>query len=67
LEEIKMGITKRRMEAEEGDINKDLRLCFKCGERIDIPDQDTRAWHMSTLSWAHLQQSGFVVNVKQIS
>ena len=40
-----MGITKRRLEAEEGDINKDLRLCFKCGERIDIPDEDTRAWH----------------------
>lgn len=39
-----MGITKRRMEAEEADINKDLRLCIKCGERIEIPDEATTEW-----------------------
>lgn len=33
-----MGITKRRMEAEEGDYNRAIRLCAACGERIEYED-----------------------------
>jgi hypothetical protein len=33
-EEQAMSITKRRMEAAEEDVNRELRLCIGCGERI---------------------------------
>jgi len=29
-----MGITKRRLEAAEADVNEEIRLCAGCGERI---------------------------------
>jgi Restriction endonuclease len=35
-----MGITKRRIEAAESDINRELRLCVSCGERIEYLDKD---------------------------
>lgn len=34
-----MGLTKRRLEAEEADVNAELRLCIACGERIEYE------WH----------------------
>ncbi len=39
-----MGITKRRMEADDDDINSELRICIRCSERIEFPDEDTISW-----------------------
>lgn len=39
-----MGITKRRIEAEEADVNQELRLCAACGDRIECKwDDDIRS------------------------
>jgi hypothetical protein len=36
-----MGITKRRLEAEEEDHNRELRLCAACDERIENEGEET--------------------------
>lgn len=39
-----MGITKRRLEAEQADVNAELRLCIRCDNRIDIAGSQTLSW-----------------------
>lgn len=39
-----MGITKRRIEAEEADINAEIQLCIRCDNRIGFTDEKTLSW-----------------------
>ena len=41
----KMGLTKRRLMAIEEDLNRDLRLCAACGERVEYEDAG-KSWQV---------------------
>ncbi len=40
-----MGLTKRRMMAMEADLNRELRLCAVCGERVEYEDAG-KSWQV---------------------